>query len=150
MVEVTPMVVVMVAVEDMVGNSHMATAPQTLALQEADTVVAPQDKVVVATMMTGQSLLVILASIAESPTSATSLERKDLILQESECYKIKTENSRELHLLNLTTKTMQTEHADSMASQWVVLTEDSELILPPINLQVVDTNLYTLINFIIL
>jgi hypothetical protein len=91
-----------------------------------------------------------LASIAESPTSVTSLERKDLILQESECYKIKTENSRELHSLNLTTKTMQTEHADSMARQWVVLTEDSELILPPINLQVVDPHLFTLINFIII
>jgi len=59
MVEVTPMVVDMVAVEDMVGNSHMGTVPRTLALQEADMVVAPQDKVVVATMMTGQSLLVI-------------------------------------------------------------------------------------------
>ena len=54
--EAIPMAVDMVAVEDMVANSHMATAPQTLANPEADMVVVLQDKEVVATMMTGLSL----------------------------------------------------------------------------------------------
>jgi hypothetical protein len=54
--EATLMAVDMVAVEDMVANSHMATAPQTLVNPEADMVVVLQDKEVVATMMTGLSL----------------------------------------------------------------------------------------------
>ena len=82
-----------------------------------------RDLAVVRTQTREPSLLETSASPPRRPRSPMSLKEIDSIPSESECCKIRMENSREPPSSNSTRRKTQRERADLMAAPWSVATQ---------------------------